>query len=92
MSLPGGFHQSLTTWAEDVKTIEIQLPAQLFEELLMLLDSLVVELCGFIERSLEIFDLLITELCGLIERGLKVPNLLSESAQQLVTLLRISRP
>jgi hypothetical protein len=31
------------------------------------------------------------ELGGLIERGLKVFDLLSELAQQVVTLLRISR-
>ena len=66
--------------------------AQLLDELLMLLDSLGVELCGFLECNLKIFDPLITELCELSERGLKIVNLLSKPAQQVVTLARISRP
>ena len=39
-----------------------------------------------------LLDGLGVELCGLIERGSEVFNLLRESAQQVVTLLRISRP
>ena len=38
-----------------------QLSAQLFNELLMLLDGLSVELAGLIERGLKILDLLITD-------------------------------
>ena len=60
--------------AEDVATVELQLLAQLSDELIMLLDGLTVELAGFNER------------------GLKILYLLSKPAQQVVTLLRISRP
>ena len=74
MSLSGGFDQSFPPWAKDVAAVELQLSAQLFDELLVLLDGLIVELRG------------------LIERGLEVLNLLSEPAQQVVTLSRISRP
>jgi hypothetical protein len=58
----------------------------------MLLDGLIVQLRGFIKRGLEILYLLITELQGLLERELNVFPLLSKSVQQVVTLLRISRP
>jgi hypothetical protein len=74
VSLSGSFYQSLTPRTEDVATVEFYLSAQLFDELLMLLDRLCVELSGLIERGLEVF------------------NLRSESAEQVVTLLRISRP
>jgi hypothetical protein len=47
--------------------------AQLFDELLMLLDDLCVKLCGLIKPDLEVF------------------GLLSEPAQQVVTLLGINR-
>jgi hypothetical protein len=74
VSLSGGFDQPFPPWAEGVATVELQLAAQLFDELLMLLDGLGVELCGLIECGLEVIDLL------------------SKPAQQVVTLLRISRP
>jgi hypothetical protein len=74
VSLSGGFDQPFTPRAEDVAAVELQLTAQLSDELLMLLDGLGVELCGLIECGLEVIDLL------------------SEPAQQVVTLLRISRP
>ena len=68
------FDRPFTPRAEDVAAVEIQLAAQLFDELLMLLDGLGVKLCGLIESGLEVFELL------------------SETAQQVVTLVRISRP
>jgi hypothetical protein len=79
--LSRGFHQSFPPWAKDVAAVEFQLPAQfldgqfvLVDGLLVLVNSLSVKLCRFIERGLEVFDLL------------------TEPAQQIVTLLRISRP
>ena len=72
--LSRGFDQSFPPRAKDIAAVELQLAAQLLNELLMLLYSLGVELCGLIERGSEVF------------------NLLRESAQQVVTLLRISRP
>jgi hypothetical protein len=44
-----------------------------------------------LDELLMLLDGLCVELGGLIERGLKVFDLLSELAQQVVTLLRISR-
>jgi hypothetical protein len=92
VSLSRGFHQPFPPWAKDVAAVELELAAQLLDELLMLLDGLIVELAGFIERGLKILDLLTMELRGLIERRLEVFDLPSEPAQQVVTLLRISRP
>ena len=92
VSLAGSIYQPLTPRAEDVATVEIELPPQLVDKLLMLLDGLIVQLRGFIKRGLEILYLLITELHGIVERELKVFQLLSKPAQQVVTLLRISRP
>jgi hypothetical protein len=74
VSLSRGFDQSFPPWAKDEAAVELQLAAQLLDELLVLLDGLRMELCGLIERGLEVF------------------NLLSEPAQQVVTLARISRP
>ena len=58
MSLSRGFHQPFPPWTKDVAAIELQLVAQLLDELLMLLDGLIVKLAGFIERGLEVLDLL----------------------------------
>ena len=92
MSLSRGFHQSFPPWAKNIAAVEAQLSAQLFNELLMLLDGLSVELAGLIERGLKILDLLVTELRGLVEREFEVFQLLSELVEQVVTLARISRP
>ena len=78
MSLAGGIYQSVTPRAKDVAMVEIQLPPQFVDELLMLLDGLIVQLRGFIKRGLKILYLLITELQGLVERELNVFQLLSE--------------
>ena len=58
MSLPGGFHQPFPPWAEDIAAVEFQLPAQFFDGLFVLLDGLIVELGGLIERGLEVLNLL----------------------------------
>ena len=56
--MSGSFYQSLTPRAEDVATVEFYLSAQLFDELLMLLDGLIMEFCGFIQCGLEILNLI----------------------------------
>ena len=58
MSLSGGFHQPFPPWAKDVAAVEFQLPTQLFDDLFVLLDGLIVELRGLIERGLEVLNLL----------------------------------
>ncbi|HUE16795.1 MAG TPA: hypothetical protein VMR25_21645 [Planctomycetaceae bacterium] len=58
MSLSGGFHQSFTPWAKDEAAVEIQLSAQLFNSLFVLLDGLIVELRGLIKRGLKVLNLL----------------------------------
>ena len=49
MPLPGGFHQPFPPRTEDIAAVEIDLPAQLVDRLLVFLDGLIVELGGLIE-------------------------------------------
>jgi hypothetical protein len=72
--LSRSIYEPFPPWAEDVAALEIDLAAQLFDELIVLLNGLIVKLRGFLECGPEVFDLL------------------SKLAQQVVTLLRISRP
>ena len=58
VSLAGGFHQPFSPWAEDIAAVKFDLPAQFFDELVVLLGGLVVELGRLIERGLEVLDLL----------------------------------
>jgi hypothetical protein len=58
VSLSRGFDQSFPSWAKDEAAVELQLAAQLFDELLMLLNGLIMEFCGFIQCGLEILNLL----------------------------------
>ena len=81
MPLSGGFHQPFPPRAKDIAAVEIELVAQFVDRLLVFLDGLVVELRGLIECSAKI-----------VEGGLEVLDLLSEPAQQVVTLVRISGP
>ena len=74
MSLSGGFDQPFPPWAKDEAAVEIELLTQFLNRLFVVLDDLIVDFRGFIER------------------GFEVLNLLSEPTQQVVALLRISRP
>jgi hypothetical protein len=58
MPLSGGFHQPFPPWTKDIAAVEIDLPTQLIDRLLVFLDGLIVELRGFFERGLEVLDLL----------------------------------
>lgn len=77
MSLSWGFDQSFPPWAKDETAVELQLAAQLLDELLVLLDGLRMALCGLIDRGLKVLNLLSMEFRGLIECGLEIVNLLS---------------
>ena len=72
MSLSWGFNQPFPPWAKDEAAVELQLAAQLLDELIVLLDGLRMELCGLIERGLEVLNLLSMEFRGLIECGLEI--------------------
>ena len=51
MPLSGGFHQPFPPWTEDVAAIELELPTQFIDCLLVFLDGLIVELGGLIEAA-----------------------------------------
>ena len=55
MTLSRSFLQPFPPRAEDVAAVEIELPAQFVDRLLVFLDGLVVELAGLIEGGSEVF-------------------------------------
>ena len=92
VSLSASFNQAFPPWAKDITAVEFELLPQLLDGLLVFLDGLLVEFCGFVQCSFEVLNLLIVEFLGLIKRGLEVSKLLSEPVQDVVTFPRISRP
>jgi hypothetical protein len=56
--LSGGFHQPFPPWAEDVPAVELQLSPQLFDGLVMISDSLIMEFRRLVQRGLEVLNLL----------------------------------
>ena len=81
MPLSGRLDQALPPRAEDVAAVELQLPLQFVDSLFMFLDGLFMEFRGLFEGGTGIAELLI-----------KIVDLPEQLAQQVVTLLRISRP
>ena len=57
MPLPGGLHQPFPSRSEDVTAVELQLEAQLPDDLLLPSGGLIVEPGGLLERDVEVFDL-----------------------------------
>jgi hypothetical protein len=81
MSLARRLDQPFPPRTKNVAAEKLDLPTQVIDDLLVFLDSLLVEFGGLIE-------------CGamVVERGLKFGDLLSEVAQQVLALVRISGP
>ena len=50
--LSGGFDQPFPPWAKDEAAVEIELLTQFLDRLLVILDDLLVDFRGFIERRL----------------------------------------
>jgi hypothetical protein len=92
VSLTRGFYQTLSPRAKEEPSIELDLAAQLFDELLVLSDSLIMKLGRLIERGPELFNLLIVDLGGLIERRLELLKLPAEPVQEIVAFTGIGRP
>ena len=59
MSLSEGFDPAFPPRSIDIVAEELELAAQLIDKLVMLSDSLIANLRGFIQRGLQVLDLLI---------------------------------
>jgi hypothetical protein len=92
MSLSRSLQESFPSWAKNVAAIKFKFPAQLFDELLVLSYSLIMNLGRLIERCPELSNLLIVDLGGLIERRLELVKLPGELVQELVAFTGIGRP
>ena len=88
MPLPGGLHQSFPSRTENIAAVELDLLTQFVNRLVAVLNGLIVELGRLIKCGPEIFGRGL-EVFG---RGLQIHDLLSELAQQVVTLVRIGGP
>ena len=56
--MPGGLDQPLPPRAEDVAAVELELPPQFLDGVLVLSGGLIMELRGLFERGPEVLDLL----------------------------------